>query len=268
MALTSVGNIEIQAAFDGGCEASDYTYLWTYRETDLSTVEYYNKTVYTGESLCNPYNDTSDVTTQQPSNQQMCNITSQVEMWRLDNTNNYMNLPQQYHGDGSSNVLVLPSDFLGAGEYEIKVQIPYTDFESSMFILLDEPELVAKIAGGSSQTVSHGDVATIDAYWLSYDPNNPRDASYLTFSWSCMEDDDINSINETTTDPVTGHFLSNCSLLTGINHNDLGVLVIDTSVLQLRSYVFRVKVQRDSRYAFADQVLSIVSGYVPKIRIL
>ena len=78
-------------------------------------------------------------------------------------------------------MLQLPGLYLAPGQYEVRVQIPFTLFSDSMYISIHSPPLVVVIAGGSEVTFTHGDLATIDAYWKSYDPNYPRDASYLDF---------------------------------------------------------------------------------------
>ncbi len=169
-ALTSVGIIEIPISFQSGCPNSKLAYIWSYRITNLSQAVFYNDTV----------NSTDD--------------------W---NTNSFNTIPKRYYGAGSSNILKLPSKYLSVGEYELRVRALKTDLGDSMYIMIMQPELLARITGGSQLIVTMGNTANIDAQWLSRDPNNPRDASVLTFSWSCMK---VNTSDTNARSVTAGHF--------------------------------------------------------------
>ncbi len=126
-----------------------------------------------------------------------------------------------------------------------------------------ESSLTAFIKGGSEVSIGHGSTITLDGATGSSDPDfsGTGTDTNLKFSWSCMS----GKVNMNMNILNVNHFdSSSCpDALNYIYTHTAGTLEIDTSVLAIGSYTFRMVLEKDVRSSHNDQVVQVMSGHIP-----
>ena len=147
---------------------------------------------------------------------------------------------------------------LQAGVYSIEVTATYESHNASdvTYVNIKRSGLEAIIDGGSLKTVQQGTTVYIDAQSRTVDPEvgNIQDKSGMRFSWIITKD----SVDVTSS---VVHYMTSQS------NPEIGFVYVDTSQLQVGTYVVNATVFKDTRTASAVQTITTAAGYIPVVDI-
>ena len=163
---------------------------------------------------------------------------------------------------GYSSRVSIRKNELVAGTFLVNVTVNGTDASDAIYIEFLRSELVASIAGGTTKTVSWGQSVELDGASLSRDPDMTSEE--LKFSWSCK------AFSEATVEGTpSAHFSEEECVpeLANIFSSKSGKISVDTQLLKIGRYTFRMQVSKIKRVAYYDQIINVVSGYVPVMEI-
>ncbi|GFR82703.1 polycystic kidney disease and receptor for egg jelly-related protein, partial [Elysia marginata] len=151
------------------------------------------------------------------------------------------------------------------GMYNLMLTVGMTDdnVTDSIYIQVDLPPLVARIAGGNTRQVSHSHFLSLDAETESYDPA-ALDSSGLQFSWACyvIKDDGLLKYASPLNTDLSYRSFSPCFIPLS-SQGKLGLQLASFSVGD--EILFEVTVSKDSRQAIAAVGLEIVAADIPVV---
>ncbi|XP_048575324.1 polycystic kidney disease protein 1-like 2 [Nematostella vectensis] len=172
--------------------------------------------------------------------------------------------------DVESPALVIPPLALREGNYSVNLTITFTATDNSVsrytyktYIDVQQSSLIARITGGSPRDVPYrADETdlTLDGS-ESIDPDEPKVKP--NYQWECRRNND-NATNEIFLVPASP---SRCGELnfTGLSGTRSTIGLPLKEFLEGASYVFRLKILKDARTAFTEQVIKIVPEASPEI---
>ena len=168
-----------------------------------------------------------------------------------------------YYGNGTSRTLRVPPSIFGYGVFEMTVTLPSTMASATAYIQITRSELVAMIDGGTFISYGENKNVTLDAASRSYDPDNVGNLTGLIFTWSCLEGADTSAYTRKDIFPEDG-----CTNVTFLYETTDAIVVFNAAQLGPGEYTIRLMMSDgDNRTAFYDQVIEILPGFVPDLRI-
>ncbi|XP_067387024.1 polycystin family receptor for egg jelly [Emydura macquarii macquarii] len=167
-------------------------------------------------------------------------------------------------------ILPIPSFSLDYGLYlfnfSVKIIVPGDVVEGSdtVFVKIEQSDLVAVIAGGSFRTVGFSDHWTLDGS-TSSDPDSLDPSQGLIFTWYCTKHVS-DYANMTVSANRTCH--PGQVDLKWIKFSGPTQTVLPETLQGNTVYHFRLVIQKDNRKSYADQTVSVRPGSPPLLNVI